>query len=239
MRRFDEARRVLDRALELMPESQQAHLQTILLRLSMGDTAGTRAALRQASGIVPERIRHGFLAQLALLARDDPLAYRETEQRESEFGAAYLHRSLHLAIVAAARGDSALARVHADSLLQLGAAELELRRLRGGVDPFGRRSQIEGQMAAARAIRGERDAAVSLAEEAARRFSTDRDAIDGVAPREYLAWTYMFAGRRAEAIATLQSLLAMPSQLTVPLVRMDPMYDSLRGERAFQQLIGK
>jgi len=54
---------------------------------------------------------------------------------------------------------------------------------------------------------------------------------------QYLALTYMFAGRRAEAIETLQRLLAVPSAQTVQLLRLDPTYDSLRGEPAFQRLV--
>ena len=53
----------------------------------------------------------------------------------------------------------------------------------------------------------------------------------------YLALTYMLAGRRADAIATLERLLAVPSAQTVSLLRLDPTYDSLRGEPAFQRLV--
>ncbi|HEU4720248.1 MAG TPA: protein kinase [Gemmatimonadaceae bacterium] len=239
MRRFDEAQRMLARARELMPESQQAHLQTIVLHIAMGDTAGARSALRQASAVLPERIQRGFSAQLALLGRNYPLASSDLAMQTPEFRNTYPHRSIQLALVAAARGDSALARVHADTLLRSGTDELEARKLRGGVDPFGRRSLIEAQMAVAMTIRGEREAGIRLAEGAAGQFSMSRDAIDGASPRQYLAWTYMLAGRRADAIATLESLLAVPSAVTVPLLRLDPTYDSLRGEPAFQRLVGR
>ena len=228
---------MMARARELTPESQQVHLQTVVLHLSMGDTAGARAALRQASTVLPERIQRGFSAQLALLARNFPLASSDLAMQAPEFRNTYPHRSLQLALVAAARGDSALARTHADTLLRLGTDELEARRLRGGVDPFGRRSLIEAQMAVALAIRGERDRAVRLAEDAAGRFSMEGDAIDGASPRLYLAWTYMLAGRRADAVVTLESLLAVPSAVTVSMLRLDPTYDSLRGEPAFQRLV--
>jgi hypothetical protein len=50
--------------------------------------------------------------------------------------------------------------------------------------------------------------------------------------------TYMLVGRKADAIATLRELLAVPSAVTAPLLRLDPTYRSLRGEPAFQQLVG-
>jgi hypothetical protein len=49
--------------------------------------------------------------------------------------------------------------------------------------------------------------------------------------------TYMLVGRRADAITTLRGLLAVPSPVTSPLLRLDPTYRSLRGEPAFQQLL--
>ena len=63
------------------------------------------------------------------------------------------------------------------------------------------------------------------------------DAIDGAAQRQYLAMTYMLVGRKPDAIATLRELLAVPSAVTAPLLRLDPTYRSLRGEPAFQQLV--
>ena len=93
-------------------------------------------------------------------------------------------------------------------------------------------------MAVAMAMRGEREAGVRLADAAARRFSIERDAIDGASQGQYLALTYMLVGRRADAIATLERLLAVPCALTVPLLKLDPTYDSLRGEPAFQTLVG-
>jgi len=239
MRRFAEAKVALDRALELSPESQQARTQMILLRVSMGDTAGARADLRRATGILSDRVIKGFEAELALFGGDYQAAMRDFAVQPPEFIAIFMHRSLFLALAAAASGDSALARVHADTLLQLGAAELEARRSAGGVDPFRRKPLIEAQMAVGLAIRGERDRAVQLVERAVSQFGMEWDAIDGAAQRQYLAMTYMLVGRKPDAIATLRELLAVPSAVTAPLLRLDPTYRSLRGEPAFQQLVAE
>jgi serine/threonine-protein kinase len=237
MRRYAEAKRALDRAIEISPGSQQAHLQSVLLQLAMGDTAGARAALRRATGTLPDRVIHGFESELAFFAGDYPLALRNFADQPAEFIAVLPHRSLYLSLIAAASGDSALARAHADTLLRLGSAELEARRSAGGVDPFRRQPLIEAQMAVALAMRGERDSAVQLAERTASQFSVERDAIDAVAQRPYLAMTYMLAGRRSDAIATLRGLLAVPSAVTPPLLRLDATYRSLRNDPEFQQLV--
>jgi len=237
MRRFPEARAALDRALQLAPESQQAHLQSVLLYLAMGDTAGARSALRRATGVLSDRVVRDFEAELALFAGDYRLAMSNLAMHPPEFIIVFPHRSLFLALAAAASGDSALARAHADTLVRLGAAELEARRGAGGVDPFRRQPLIEAQMAVGLAMRGERDRAVQLVERAVNQFGIEWDAVDGASQRQYLAMTYTLVGRRADAIATLRSLLAVPSAVTPQLLRLDPTYRSLRGEPAFQQLV--
>jgi serine/threonine-protein kinase len=239
MRRFPEAQRSMERSLALSPQSPQTHIQKILLYAAMGDTSGARAALRDAAGAVPERIQQVVSAELALLARDYRRALSGFEFRLPEFGSTFPHRSLSLAIAAAAAGDSALARVHADTLIRIGTAELEARRSRGGVDPFGRQAIIEANMAVALAMRGEREAAVRLADGSVERLSVERDAIEGTALLDYLAMVYVLTGRRADAIATLERELAVPSTLTVPLLRLDPRYDSLREDPAFQRLAAR
>ena len=239
MRRFPEAQRALARSLALAPESQQAHVQKFLMLTAMGDTAGARVALRESGSVLPDRIQRVMSAELALLTRDYPTAMSGFGFRLPEFSSTFPHRSLSLARVAAASGDSALARAHADTLLRLGGEELAARRSRGGVDPFERQATIEANMAVALALRGEREAAVRLAESAVRRVGLERDAIEGPGLLVYLAATYMHVGRRADAIATVERLLAMPSTVTVPLLRMDPTFDSLRRDPAFQRLIAR
>ena len=237
MRRFPEAQRALERALALAPGSSPVHTQKVAALLAMGDTAGARVAIRNAASAVPERLHRVLAAQLALVTRDYPTALSGFAYRQPEFSSTSPHRSLSLARVAGAARDSALARAHADTLLRIATAELEARRARGGVDPFGRQAFIEANMAAALAFRGEREEAVRLAESAVARISVQQDAIDGVGLLQYLAGTYMLVGRRADAIATLERVLAVPSGLTVPLLRLDPTYDSLRGEPAFQRVL--
>jgi serine/threonine-protein kinase len=237
MRRFAEAQRALARSMEMAPESQQAHSQSISLFLSMGDTAGARAALRRAKGVLPDVIHRAFTAQIALFSRDYRTATSGFAVQVPEFVGAAHHRSLALAITAAASGDSALARIHADTLLRVGAEELEARRARGGVDPFARQSLIESQMAVGLALHGEHERAVQLAEGAAARLPVERDAVDGTGRQFYLALTQTLVGRRADAIATLRRLLALPGDVSAPMLRLDPTFDSLRGEPAFQQLL--
>jgi thioredoxin-like negative regulator of GroEL len=66
-----------------------------------------------------------------------------------------------------------------------------------------------------------------------------RDAFDGADLQEDLAYVETLVGERDAAIKRLAYLLTIPSELSVPFLRADPMWDSLRGNPRFQQLIGK
>jgi hypothetical protein len=151
-------------------------------------------------------------------------------------GGGVMQRDLALALTAFAAGDTTLARAHADTTLQRGRVELALRRRRGPHDPFGQQSLVEGQMAVALALRGERDAAQRLAQSASR-YGLEADALEGGNTLRLMAITHMHTGRKADAVAVLAKLLSVPSTMAVAELRLDPTYDGLRSEPAFRRLV--
>ena len=54
-----------------------------------------------------------------------------------------------------------------------------------------------------------------------------------------LAEVYAVTGEKAKAIELLDGLLSRPGDLTVPLLKLDPTYDNLRDDPAFQQMLAK
>ena len=56
---------------------------------------------------------------------------------------------------------------------------------------------------------------------------------------EDLARIYTMVGEYDAAIDQLESLLAIPSNTTVPLLRLDPAWDPLREHPRFQALLAK
>lgn len=92
---------------------------------------------------------------------------------------------------------------------------------------------------------GAKDAALSLAERAVVANPIERDKITGPAALETLARVLAGIGEKGRAIASLEKLLSIPYAgplatqdlpLTPALLRLDPMFDSLRNEPSFQEL---
>jgi len=54
---------------------------------------------------------------------------------------------------------------------------------------------------------------------------------------ESQAQTQAMVGKRDEAVAALRALLAVPSQLSTALLRVDPAWDELRAHPEFQALL--
>ncbi|UCG51459.1 MAG: protein kinase [Candidatus Latescibacterota bacterium] len=66
-----------------------------------------------------------------------------------------------------------------------------------------------------------------------------KDAADGADLLEVLARVYSQVGEYELAIDQLEILLAVPSQISVPLLRIDPVWDPLRDHPHFQGLLKK
>ena len=91
---------------------------------------------------------------------------------------------------------------------------------------------------------GDKAAALALSERAIATNPIEKDAVSGPGPINILARVAARVGEPDRAIATLQKLLLIPGSgplasstpLTPALLRLDPMFDPLRGDPRFQKL---
>ena len=66
---------------------------------------------------------------------------------------------------------------------------------------------------------------------------TAKDANGGLAPLQLLALVYTVVGRKDHAVETLKALLGLPALVTAASLRVDPVFESLRGYPAFDRLL--
>ena len=88
---------------------------------------------------------------------------------------------------------------------------------------------------------GNREGALQSADRAATIMSLSVDAVDGAYPLVARAQVWILLGEDQRAIESIDSLLTVdaPKLLTVPLLRLDPIYDPLRNNPRFQALLKK
>lgn len=94
-------------------------------------------------------------------------------------------------------------------------------------------------LARALAYLGEKDAAIAEAKQAMELRPESVDAFEGPDITGVLAEVYAVTGEKAKAIGLLDRLLSRPGYLTVTLLTLDPAWDGLQDDSAFQSLLKK
>ena len=92
-------------------------------------------------------------------------------------------------------------------------------------------------LALAFALLGRKGDALREGAKAVEILPVSRDAVDGADLQEDMAYVELLVGDHDAAIARLASLLTIPSDVSVPMLRADPMWDPLRRNPRFDKLI--
>src|SRR6266852_2005755 len=96
-----------------------------------------------------------------------------------------------------------------------------------------------GQLGLILAGLGQKDAAIAEGKRAVELLPESQDAFDGPEVTAVLAQIYAWTGESDEAFRLLDHLLVVPNGITVPGLKLDPLWDPLRKDPRYQALIDK
>jgi TolB-like protein len=225
MRRYDDALQWLNRALTISPESGLATTYKAVVFQYEGRLDEAAKLLDGFSGDDPVLVTQRVYQRL--LEHRYPQAISEAQAELSKPGDLDGYRpliQLYLGQAQRCAGDAATAQATFEQLIE------QLKPLRDQVDD----SLIPVTLASAKAFAGDRDA-LAAAQHAAQLYANDGNMAQTA--QAALAQAQMTSGDKASAIKTLAASLNVPSGATKSLLKLDPMWDPLRGEPSFQALL--
>jgi serine/threonine protein kinase/predicted Zn-dependent protease len=237
LRQFPAALKLNDRALDIFPDDVDLVSEKIRICQAQGNLQEAAKLLVDVNARTPsDAIFAAKIAQLTL-ERNLGEAVRLLQARlaQSQFGSNKSGWQLYLAIVQRLAGDTAGAKASAE-------------RARKTLESFYQRQpdnpDIVAALSLAKAELGEKDSALKEAERVIMLSPSGKNPIEGPILEENLARIHTLLGENGRAISILTRLLQTPGTsrsyypipITPALLRLDPIWDPLRGDPAFQKL---
>jgi len=235
-RNFEAADRIFDRAIVVEPQSlQAAGMKAAVAVQWTGDLSSVE---KQFSSVPPGADPEGLITWIRVgiltLERKFPEALQLAQQFPGETLAtattapcpkAFLEGMLYRC-----QGDNEKARIayeHARAVAE--------RLVREAPQDSAR----HGQLGVVLAALGQKEEAINEGKRAVELLPESQDAFDGPQATASLAQIYAWTGESDDAFRLLDHLLNVPNGLTVPMLKLEPMWDPLRKDPRFQGLIDK
>src|SRR5256714_9935773 len=96
-----------------------------------------------------------------------------------------------------------------------------------------------GRLAECLAWLGEKDAAIAEAKRATELLPESVDAFDGPVCTQTLAEIYVIVGEHDKAISIVEGMLDRPTQMTVAILKINPLWDPVRQNPRFIAMLQK
>ncbi len=240
LRQFPVALKLYDRALDIVPNDPDLMASKASVYQADGDLEEAAKFLREVNALSPSRRVFGIKITQLTLERNQDEAVRllQTRQVQFHFGSEIEKgiNQVKLAMAQRLAGDSAGAKVTAE-------------QARNTLEPLYKNQPDNvvstALLSLAYAALGDKNSALKEAEHAITLMPSAKDRVSGPGLEENLARVEMIFGENSRAISTFARLLQTPyynffyspvTPLTPALLRLDPFWDPLRADPAFQKL---
>jgi TolB-like protein/Flp pilus assembly protein TadD len=232
-RNFETADKILDRALVVAPQGFSARaLKGVLAILWKGDG---KAAEEQLASAAPATDSGGLVISTRVWVMTLERKFPEALQAVQQFPGEIL--DTHTGRVPKAFFEGLIYHYQGDKLKAAAAfehARVDAEQLVHESPDDAPRHALLGEILAAL---GQKDAAISEGKRATELLPESQDAYDGPQISAALAAIYAWVGEHDEALGLLDHLLQTPSGITVPLLKLDPVWDPLRKDPRFEKLV--
>jgi TolB-like protein/Flp pilus assembly protein TadD len=244
-RDFAAAERVIDRALTLSPKSfavwSLKARAAVAARADFSVAEQGLASFQAALAKTPGTVDPGTRAECALAAANVAFLQRQWAKvlealrdlpKEASATKAHLFIEAHIfeGVAQEKLGQTAAARAAYTQ-----AKELAETAVREAPDEPSRHALLGRALA----LLGEKEQAIAEGKRATDLLPISADAFEGPGISEALAEICALTADNAKAIELLDDLLTRPSDLTVRVVQLEPAFDGLRNDPAFQAMLAK
>ncbi|MEY2504271.1 MAG: hypothetical protein QOG27_551 [Verrucomicrobiota bacterium] len=234
LRRYAEMVDVLDRALSIVPEDIDTKISRAQAQLDW--KADTRPLHAEIEALLAKRPSAGASfadnwLYLALCERDYPAANRAlADLGDHTFGpdAILFSPKFGEGLVARVSGDTAGAQT------AFAAARAQQEKVIAAQGEYAPALCVLGLIDAAL---GRKDDALREGRRAAEMLPVEKDALNGVRVREFLAIIYAWAGEKGLACEQLAAVTKFPASASYGQLRLHPYWDPLRGDARFEKIV--
>src|SRR6266496_3930375 len=240
LRNFDEANKTIDRGLQIDPtEVGLWEIKSKLAFFEKGDLSVSEKAFQTVKSMPmndKDKLRvAGSRADVFVLERKYQEALREAESLPDDLLAPIHPAALYGKYFLIGFARKALQDEPGARAAFLKAKDLLEAQLKESPDA----PDMHIQLAKVLAHLGEKDAALAEARRATELLPESKDALGGPEIAAGAAEVHAILGDNGRAIEILDELLSRPSAVTVPGLKVNPIWDPLRNDPGFQALLSK
>jgi len=239
-RNFAAANRLYDRALAVDPNAFGIkELKAKDAITEKGDFSLAEQFLAKADTIpnlsadIKNQLAEGRVQVLVFLRKFDEAAREAAKVPDdalTRYPNALCGKYLTIGLAKKRSGDEAGARQFFENARRLAEKDIQQRP---------NDASAHANLAGALAWLGQKEAALAEVKRAQELLPESKDAFEGPQITEALAQIYAIFGDAASAVPILDGLLQRPSQVTVAVLKLNPVWDPIRTDSQFQALLDK